>query len=173
MSTLSPQARRLLPLLYLAALLIFLDQALDILGGVWPLHLDLTNWRVGTFGVILSRLEFIALADALAVATALFLDQRKVLAFLAIVHLLTAIAIVAGTGLFALDVLQLRRLMRPERVRQLDLAAVRTIALAGASSLACLIFSIAVWRTRQRQAKAQAPRESILVASATRSTAGE
>ena len=173
MSTLSPQARRLLPLLYLAAALIFLDQALDILGGVWPPHFDLTNWRVGTFGVVLARLEFIALADALAVATALFLDHRKVLAFLAIVHLVAGLVIVAGTGLFALDVLQLRRLMRPERVRQLDIAALRTVVVAGAAALACLIFPIAVYRTRQRQAKEKAPRESMLVASATRSTAGE
>jgi len=174
-STLSPQARRLLPLLYLAALLIFFDQALDILGGVWPLHPDLTNWRVGTFGVVLARLEFLALADALAIATALFLDHRKVLAVLAAVHLVIGIGLVAGLALFALDVLQLRRVMKPERVRQLDLAAVRTIALGGATALACFIFPIAVWRTRQRQAKLQQqkPRDSMLVASAARGTPGE
>jgi hypothetical protein len=165
-STLSPQARRLLPLLYLAAALIFLDQALDILGGVWPPHLDLSNWRVGTFGVVLSRLEFIALADALVIAAALFLDHRKLLAVLSVLHLAIGIALVAGTALFALDVLQLRRLMRPERVRQLDLAAVRTVALAGAAALACLIFPIGVWRTRQRQAKEQKPRETIIVTAA-------
>jgi hypothetical protein len=123
--------------------------------------------------VALSRLEFLALADAIAVATALFLDHRKLLAVLAVVHLAIGIVLVAGMGLFALDILQLRRLMRPERVRQLDLAALRTVALAGAAALACLIFPIAVWRTRQRQAKEQKPRESMLVASAVRSSTGE
>ncbi len=173
MSTLSPQARRLLPLLYLAALLIVFDQALDILGGVWPLHPELTNWRVGTFGVALSRLEFLALADALAVATALFLDHRKLLAVLSAVHLVVGTVLVGGMALFALDVLQLRRLMRPERVRQLDIAAIRTLLLGGATALACLIFPIAVWRTRQRKAKEQKPRDGILVASAARSSTGE
>jgi len=174
-STLSPQARRLLPLLYLAALMIFFDQALDILGGIWPLHPELTNWRVGTFGVVLSRLEFLALADAIAVATALFLDHRKPLAVLATVHLVIGIILVVGMALFALDVLQLRRIMQQERVRQLDLAAVRTVALGGAAALACFGFPIAVWRTRKRQTREEkpSPRDTILVASPTRGASGE
>lgn len=175
MSTLSPQARRLLPLLYLAALMILFDQALDILGGVWPMHPELTNWRVGTFGVTLSRLEFVALADALAVATALYLDHRRVLAFLAVIHLVVGVVLVAALALFSLDVLQLRKLMRPERVRQLDIAALRTVAMGGAAALACLIFPIGVWRTRQRQAREEKPKPSdtIIVASAARGTASE
>jgi hypothetical protein len=172
-ATLSQQGRRLLPLLYIAAALIFLDQAVDVVGGVWPLHPDLTNWRVGTFGVSLSRLEFIALADALAVATALYLDHRRVLVALGVVLLLVGLVLVAAMALFALDVLQLRRVMRPERVRQLDLAAVRTLAVGGAAALACLVFPIAVWRTRQQQAKEQKPRDTIIVTGGARGTISE
>jgi len=172
LTTLSPQARRLLPLLYIAAALILFDQVLDVVGGVWPIHPTLLNWRVGTFGVSLARLEFIALADALAVATALYLDHRKVLAVLGILHALVGVVLVAGMALFTLDVLQLRRVMRPERVRQLDVAAIRTLSLAGAAALACLIFPISVWRTRQKQTKEVKPRDTIIVASA-RGTAGE
>jgi hypothetical protein len=167
---LTPQGRRMLSLLYVAAAIILLDQILDVVGGVWPFHPDMVNWRVGTFGVALARLEFIALADALAVATAFYLDHRRVLAFLAVVHLLIGLVLLTGMALFALDSLQLRRTIRPERVRQLDIATLRTLALGGAASLACFALAITVWRTRQRQAKEAKPREAILVTGSPRSS---
>jgi hypothetical protein len=162
-STLSPQGRRLLALLYVAAAIILLDQLVDLGGGVWPFHPEMPNWRVGSFGVALSRLEFLALADALAVATALYLDHRRVLVFLAVMHLLVGVVLLAGMALFTLDTLQIRRVIRSDRVRQLDIAALRTLAMAGIASLACFALAITVWKTRQRQAKESKPRDAILV----------
>jgi hypothetical protein len=162
---LTPQGRRLLSLLYVAAALIVLDQTLDLFSALYPFRTDLPNWRVGAFGVTLARLEYLALADALAVATAFYLEHRKVLIGLAAAHLVVGVGILAGLGLFTLDTLQIRRLMQPERVRRLDIAALRTLALGGSAALACFILTITVWKSRQRPAK-EAKREAILVSSA-------
>jgi hypothetical protein len=164
--TLSPQGRRLLSLLYVAAVLISLDQLIDLLGGVWPFQFGVVGWRFGAFGLGVARLEFLALADALAVATAIFLEHRRVLLFLGAVHLLLGLFLVAGLGLFMLDGLQIRRMMRPERVRQLDVAALRTLAAAGSACLACFAVSIVVWRNRQLRSKEEKPREGFLVSAA-------
>ena len=160
---LSPQGRRLLGLLYVAALVIFLDQALDLVASVWPMRFGTATWRFGTFGLGLGRLEFLALADAMAVATAIWLEHRRVLVWLGIIHLLVGVFLAAGIGLFVLDGLQVRRLIRRERVGEFDLAALRSLLGAGAACLACLALSIGVWRTRQIEAKAAKSREGILV----------
>src|SRR5262249_59868918 len=106
--TLSPQGRRLLPLIYVAALVILVDQSLDLFASIWPLNPGVLQWRFGAFGLGLSRLEFLALADAMAIATAVVLEHRRFLVVLAVIHLVLGIAILAGLGLFVLDGIQIR-----------------------------------------------------------------
>ena len=166
MITLSPQGRRLLSLLYVAALVILVDQSLDLMSAVWPIRGGLATWRFGTFGLATARLEFLALADALALVTALYLGHRRLIVVLGVLHLLIGLFLAAGLGLFLLDGLQIRRAMQPERVRELEIAGLRTVMLGGMACLACLAVAVAVWRTRQVEAKSAKPREGFLVTGA-------
>jgi len=142
------EARRLWSLLYLAALVILLDQVSDLIGTVWPLRFELARWRVGVFGLGIAKLEFVALADAMILAAAVLLQQRKVIYALGVVHFLIGIALLGGLALFSLDTFQIRPLMQLGRTRELDIAAARTVVLTGVTVIACFLVTRAAWRSR-------------------------
>jgi hypothetical protein len=138
--------RRLLTLLYLAAFVILLDQAADLVASVWPLRFGLAAWRVGAFGIGISRLEFFALADAMILIAAIQLGHRRVFLPLAIVHLVLGLCLMVGLGLFTLDVLEIRRVFQPERKSELNLAAVRSAVLGGVAAIGSWVVALRAWR---------------------------
>jgi hypothetical protein len=130
-------SRRLLGLLYLAGGLILADQLADLAATLLanaPQAVT-TNWRFGTYGLVISRASVFLLADVLVFAAALALEHRRVIRVLAILHLLLAPALLVALGFFALDFLQIRGQVGDAGRRAFDLAAVRAAGLGGLAAV--------------------------------------
>jgi hypothetical protein len=132
----SPAVRRLLGLLYVAALLLLTDQVSDLAATLLANNpsLGTESWRFGAFGLLTSRLSVFLIADVLLFAAALSLEHRRVLRGLGVIHLLVAPALLAGLAVFALDWLQLRSRVGGPAARTFDVAALRAGVLAGFAS---------------------------------------
>lgn len=133
----SPAVRNLLALLYLTGLLVFADQAADLIATLVANQPTpgVANWRFGAFGLLVSRSSVLLVADVMLFTAAIGLGHRGTLRVLGGVHLIASALLLAGLGVFALDWLQVRRQVRPETLRAYDLAALR----AGAIALLALI----------------------------------
>lgn len=166
MTNLAPKNRRVLWLLYVVAVVILLDQSLEVLSLVWPLRFPIASWRFGTLGLALGKLEFLALADALLLAAAVFLEHRGFLRVLGVVHTVVGLALLAALAVFLLDGIQLRQVVIPERRREMTIAGIRSLILGAAAGMACLIAGISLWRSQRAEPKreqAQARGDTLLV----------
>jgi hypothetical protein len=130
-----------LGLLYLAAALLLADQVADLAATVLakPLSVSLATWRFGVFGLLMTRVSVFLIADVVLFAAALGLAHRGVLRSLGVIHVLLAVLLLAGLGIFALDWLQVRKDVPAEAARSVNLAGARAV---GMGLLACLL---AVW----------------------------
>ena len=163
MTDLAPQARRLIRLLYVIALVIVVDQVTELLTLTWPLRPGLASWRFGTLGLAMAKLEFLALADAAALAAGFLLGHRKVLLTLAGLHLLFALAVGTAVGLLILDTVQLRTAVRPEATPAFDMTALRTLVMSLMALLASLTVAVLLWRARGEPPRAEGRDEGFLV----------
>jgi hypothetical protein len=125
--TLSPALRRLLLLLYLAGVLLFVDQLAELVSALLsaPMAPASPAWRFGAFGLLVSRTSGFLIADAMLFLPAVALEHRRTLRGLATLHLLLAFGLLAGAGTFVLDWLQVRKGVRPGGATALDVAALR------------------------------------------------
>lgn len=131
--------RTLLILLGAAGALIMLDQGADLVATLVSQRLDpgAVAWRFGVFGLAVSRTSALVAGDVMLLASLALLGWRTGLRMAGVMHLLVAAALVAGTGSFVLDVLQLRKTIPPAAARQFTLAVARAgaIAIAGIVAL--------------------------------------
>lgn len=164
MTNLVPKDRRVLWLLYIVAAVILVDQALEVLSLVWPLRFGLASWRFGALGLALGKLEFLALADALLLATAVFLEHRRFLRILGLLHALVGLVVLAALGVFLLDGIQLRGVVQPERRREMTVAGVRSLMLGLVAGIACLVAGVALWWAERGAPKREQSRDTYLVA---------
>ncbi|HEV8355781.1 MAG TPA: hypothetical protein VGQ17_03340 [Gemmatimonadales bacterium] len=135
------RVQRLLGLLYLAGILLAADQIADLISTILanPVALDSIEWRFGAFGLAASRVSVFLVADVMLFTAAVARDDRNALRLLGVVNLIIALALVVGVGLFGLDALQLRRLVRSGASRRYDAASIRA---AGVSLLGVVLL---VW----------------------------
>lgn len=153
-------ARRLLPFLYVGAALLLTDQAFDLVATLLaqPVELDSPEWRFGAVGLLVTRASVLLVADVLLFAGAVALDHRRFLRVLGVAHLVLAVLLLAGSAIFVLDAVQVRRAVRDETRRAFDLAAFRAFALTllGAGLLGWA--GLAAVRTTRRKAEPDASR---------------
>lgn len=130
--------RRLLGLLYLAAAFVLAEQVADLAATLLakPWATSQATWRFGAFGLLMTRVSVFLIADVILFAAALGLAHRRVLRALGVIHLLLALLLLAGLGLFTLDWLQVRTQMPAQGSQSLDLAGARA---AGMAALACAL----------------------------------
>lgn len=132
--------RNLVVLLYVTGALLFLDQGIDLISTLLsaPVALGNAQWRFGAFGLFVTRGSVLIVADVMLWSAAVVLEHRRVLRALAVVHLVLAVALAAGLGLFGLDAVELRRQVPSGSGRRYDSAALRaaTISLLGVVLLA-------------------------------------
>jgi hypothetical protein len=137
--TTHPATRRLLALLYVVGFLIAADQLADLLTTILsaPMAPSSAQWRFGVFGTFASRAGLFLVAEVLLFTAALALEHRTAVRLLGALNLLLALAVLAGLGLFALDVLELRRGVGAAAAGLYDSAALRAgvVSLLGAGLL--------------------------------------
>lgn len=160
MKNLPADARRAVGLLYIAAAVIILVELAEAAVLSFPPHTAVASWRYGLLGVLVSKTATFALADALLLAAALVLGHRRVLRALAFLHLFVGIVLVPLSVLYVLDVLALRRAVRPQFVRGFDLNSLRTLAVFLLGCFACFI---AFWRIGKARIAAEESREGKVV----------
>ncbi|HEV8149425.1 MAG TPA: hypothetical protein VGP61_04505 [Gemmatimonadales bacterium] len=142
-------ARRAIALLYVTGAIVSLEQLAEILALIYPFHSSVASWRFGLLGITVSRTASFALADAMILGAAILLEHRIFLRLAGIVHLLVAVLLVPIMGMYSLDVLVLRRALKPEFVRGFDLTGIRTLLTCGIAILAgVLVF----WSTHRMKA---------------------
>ena len=141
MTATDPRLRKLLALLYLAGVLIAIDQIADLIATLLasPVSLGAVQWRFGAFGLAATRGSVLLVAEIMLFAAALGLDHPGVLRFLGVLNLVLAAALVAWLGLFALDTLQLRSMVEPAARARYVLPAAR------AGSIAALLVLLLGW----------------------------
>lgn len=129
------RVKRLLGLLYLAGILLAGDQIADLISTLLanPVAFDSVEWRFGAFGLAVSRVSVFLVADVMLFTAAIARDDRHALRLLGVLNLAIALALVVGVGLFGLDALQLRRMVRQGAARRYDAATIRAggVALLG------------------------------------------
>jgi mannose/fructose/N-acetylgalactosamine-specific phosphotransferase system component IIC len=156
-------ARRAIALLYLAAAIIIFEQLAEILALIYPFHSSIASWRFGLLGITVSRTASFALADMMILGAAILLEHRTFLRLVGIVHLLVAALLVPIMGIYSLDVLVLRRALKPEFVRGFDLTAVRTLLTCGIAILAAVLVFWSTYRMKPvRSEKKEAARDVLL-----------
>ncbi len=116
---------------YLVAALLVVTPVMDTLTNVWPLAFGDLRWRYGAAGLLSGFLLTSLLGMALAVLTAVALRHRRVLAVLFVLNVAAAVVLLAATGLFGLDVLQVRVTVPMESRGLFDVGAVKALVKHG------------------------------------------
>ena len=130
---------RISSVLYLAGILVIFDQ-LAILGtSILPLASGTVEWRYGAVGLAAGRLTPLLLGDCLLLVAAVTANHRGAMRVLAVLHLVLALAIAAAVLAFALDAIQVRRMLPLASQRGAMIAAIR------AGGALALVIPLTAW----------------------------
>jgi hypothetical protein len=146
-------SRFLFAAVYAAAGLLLLDLGAELAATLYPFSVGDVDWRFGAFGLVIGRTTTTVLADALIFLAAIGSGHRTFLKVWGAVHLVVAVAVLATLAMFSLDVLELRRRVRPDAAGTLMLSSVRAGVVAAVASIYCLWAGIAVLRTQGARAR--------------------
>ena len=115
--------RRLIPAAYAVAIVFLLSPLVDVVTNVYPFELGSVQWRYGAVGIMSNYLISGVFGLLLGTFAAVLGGHAKVLWVFFALNLALAVALVALLGLFALDVLQLRSMVRPEAADMFGIGA--------------------------------------------------
>jgi hypothetical protein len=117
--------RRLTPAAYAVALVFLLSPLVDVVTNVYPFESGSVQWRYGAVGIMSNYLISAVFGLLLATLVAALAGHVKVLWAAAATNLALAAVLVVIVGLFALDVLQLRNVVRPEAADMFKIGAAK------------------------------------------------
>src|SRR5205809_390951 len=101
--------------LYAAALLVFLDQAAEVVAAVAPSFNPADpQMRFGAFGLLIGRTTTAVIMDVLVILAALGLHHGRMLRFWGIMHIIVAALLLGLLALFLLDAVELRTVVSRE-----------------------------------------------------------
>ncbi|HEU5219793.1 MAG TPA: hypothetical protein VFU23_14130 [Gemmatimonadales bacterium] len=141
--------RRLLILLFVAGLLILLDQTADLIATILSRKADpsAANWRFGLFGLVASRTSALVVGDVMLFASVVVLGWRTMLKTLGALHLLLAVAALAGLVVFVLDAVQVKGGVPAQAAVAYSGAVFRAGVVSLVAALALGWAGVAAWRT--------------------------
>jgi hypothetical protein len=151
--------------LFIAGLLILLDQSADLIATVLsrPADPSAANWRFGVFGMVASRASALLVGDVMLFVAATALDWRSLLRILGAFHLVLAAAVLVGLGLFLLDAVQVRGAVSAEGARGYVAAVVRTGVVALAAGITFAWAGVVAWSAGARSRGTRAGADSLVV----------
>jgi hypothetical protein len=110
------------------------------------------RWRYSFFGSVFLHSVFPLMGVALASLTAAIMGHRGVLRGLIVADLLLAVALLAGSGVFALDSLELGAAVIPNRKGGFWITVIRAEAYALGAALLLLILAFSSWKAQREPA---------------------
>jgi hypothetical protein len=143
----APDIRRWLPAVYLLALCLCVAPLLQTLGSLWPPHFDEATWRYGAVGIFLSAVGAAPLGLLIALGAAVPLGHRVILRTVGVLAIILTLLVLIVCGAFALDVLQVRSIVRPEVRGGFDLGAAKAVFMALVVMVTSILIAIASFRT--------------------------
>lgn len=147
----SVPARFVFLALYAAAGLVIVDQLAELAIGLYPFRAGEVHWRFGAFGLATGRATVLILVDALLLLAALGLGHSGFVRVWSVIHMVLGLIFLGGVAIFSLDVLEIRRTVRPEGMQSFVLAATRAAVMVLVSVVFCFWAGIAGWRASKRQ----------------------
>ncbi|MBX3146089.1 MAG: hypothetical protein KF785_04920 [Gemmatimonadales bacterium] len=149
--------------LYAAAGLVIVDQLAELTIGLYPFRAGEVHWRFGAFGLATGRATVLILVDALLLVAALGLGHRGFVRVWSVIHLVFGLLFLGGVAIFSLDVLEIRRTVRPEGMESFLLAASRAAVMVLISVVFCFWAGIAGWRSSSRAKQAERRSGPVLI----------
>lgn len=142
---LTERQRTLLVALYPILLLLTLHPILEALTNSWPLVLDDPRIRVGLLGPMLNGMILVLTGLALITLVAALLGHGTVIRLVAIAAFLCAAVLAVGGLSFALDALQVRRMVRTDAKPHFDAASFKTLLVTGPMVLISAWLGLRAW----------------------------
>lgn len=161
---------------YLVAFLFLFVPLLDLAVSVWPLQFSNLRWRVATAGQLSGGLMTVFLGFLLALTITTVLDQVRARRAIVALAGLLALVLVVVSGLFVLDIFQLRGSVRPEVRRAFDMIALQAfikLVLAVVGSVLFVIAGIRLGRDDQKARRTRGAAEGPAVIVASRGAAAD
>lgn len=142
----SAQSRTLFSAGYVVAFLMATFALLDLFGRLFPLRAADTSWRIGAVGIVSLNMTTLLLALLVTCLTAYHLQHRRTLRTLSVLSLLAAFIAFLVLPLFALDVLELRRLVRADGKGTFDVAMGRAALTILLTACALAWIGVGSWK---------------------------
>ena len=134
--------RTWLPAVYLLALVLMVLPFVETIAGGWPPRPGEVSWRFGTVGIFANFLGTLFLGLLIGAVTAHLLGHRIVVRALGLVSIFLGLMLVLGMAGFALDYLQLRRMVRPELKGKFDVESIKAAITTFFAIAAALVLGI-------------------------------
>lgn len=146
--------------LYLSAFMLFFLPYFQALGGLWPLQLGSLQWRFQATGAMSSimMLPFLGLVLALMVARPL--EHKMIQRLIGIVAVLSTIGILCAIGLFGMDALQLKKIVRDAQMAAFNKAVFTATFALLFSLVAFAVLSVVAFRSPKGAVAKSAPRSA-------------
>lgn len=149
------RSRPLVASAYGVAVLMLAVAAADVLGRILPLRLDQAPWRLGVVGVVTLSLPTMLLAVLVAALAAWRLEHRRVLRTIAILAAASSVLLVLVLPFFALDVIELRRLVQPDGRASFHATMARAALTVLAAAAVAAWVAFAAWKAAGRRPAAE------------------
>lgn len=145
-----PKLRPWLFGLYALAALLFLQPFIEAFSATWPPRMEEVGWRFAVTGILYTMLPTVLFALLIAAIAAFFLGHRTGLRVVGVISLILGVVIILLTASFALDALQLRRIVRTEAKGGYDLAGIKAVVTALLAIASCAALGVGAFRATRR-----------------------
>ena len=154
----SPFIRRLRAPGYLILGIAMVLPLVDLVMSLSPLRPTTLMWRFGAVGLLASAIGAPLLVLFLVYVLAYFAGDRKVMIVCGVVAAVFALLMIAGSGTFALDALQMKRRIQAAAQSRFLLASAQAMFKMGLQGLASLVLAVSAFRTLRGAKSLPGPR---------------
>ncbi len=141
--------------LLVATLLADMSESLHSTVPFWGIQ-----WRFAIMGFVIGSLPQVVIGFALATLTCAVLGHGRTARTLSVLQILFALVLIAGTGIFLLDYLQLRPNVDPNAVAYFDRVSVRSSVIGVVAGLAIFAVAAGSWQVAGASRNAPRPRNT-------------
>jgi hypothetical protein len=154
--------RRMTPAAYVVALVFILSPLVDVVTNFYPFDPGSVQWRYGAVGIMSNYLISAVFGLLLGTFAAALSGHTRVLWTFIALNFVLAVALVLILGLFSLDVVQLRNLVRPEAAEMFKIGAAKAALKLLMVAVSLLLMGIVGFRavradTGNRKSRKDAP----------------